>query len=85
MSEQLSPRDLAILDLETGWWTVPARKDQQIRERFGISPARYYQLLNVLIDRPGALARAPLTVKRLQRLRSSEPARPVRPLGLDIG
>jgi hypothetical protein len=70
MTEQLSSRDRAILDFETEWWTLPGRKDQLIRERFGLTAVRYYQLLNALIDRPRAAAHAPLTVKRLQRLRS---------------
>jgi Protein of unknown function (DUF3263) len=34
-----------------------------------LSPARYYQLLNRLIDRPEALAYDPMLVQRLRRLR----------------
>jgi hypothetical protein len=42
-----------------------------VRARFGLSPARYYQLLNRLIDRPEALEYDPMLVQRLRRLRES--------------
>jgi len=42
-----------------------------VRERFGISLARYYQLLNRLIDRPEALQYDPMLVQRLRRLRET--------------
>lgn len=67
--EALSERDAAILDFEKSWWTARVSKEQEIRDRFGLSSARYYQILNVLIDRPQALEYDPLLVKRLRRLR----------------
>ncbi|NDA83807.1 MAG: DUF3263 domain-containing protein, partial [Actinobacteria bacterium] len=42
-----------------------------IKELFDLTPARYYQLLNDLIDRDDALAAAPILVKRLRRLREA--------------
>ena len=36
-----------------------------------MSPTRYYQVLNALIDKPEALAVDPLLIKRLRRLRTS--------------
>ena len=42
----LSERDRAILDFERTWWTEPGPKDAAIRTRFGVSPTRYYRLLN---------------------------------------
>ncbi|MBE6476741.1 MAG: DUF3263 domain-containing protein [Propionibacteriaceae bacterium] len=65
----LSERDAAILDFEKSWWTARVSKEQEIRDRFGLSSARYYQILNALIDRPEALEHDPLLVKRLRRLR----------------
>jgi hypothetical protein len=65
----LTSRDQAILDFERGWWTQPGRKEEAIRARFGLSPARYYQLLNSLLDHPDALAYEPMVVRRLRRLR----------------
>ncbi len=69
--DALEARDREILDFERGWWTVQGPKANLIRRRFGISPARYQQLLNRLIDRPEALAYDPMLVRRLRRLRES--------------
>ncbi|MBW3615492.1 MAG: DUF3263 domain-containing protein [Actinobacteria bacterium] len=65
----LSARDIAIIDFERTWWLEPGPKEQAIRARLGLSPARYYQLLNHLIDRPEAHHYDPLVVRRLRRLR----------------
>lgn len=65
----LTEREMAILDFEKSWWQARAPKETEIRERFNLSAARYYQLLNALIDRPEALEHDPLLVKRLRRLR----------------
>jgi hypothetical protein len=65
----LTDRDRAILDFERGWWLLPASKGSSIRERLALSPTRYYQLLNVLLDDPAAAAYDPLVVHRLRRTR----------------
>lgn len=65
----LEPEWREILDFERTWWQSPVSKEAAIRERFGISPARYHQLLNRLIDRPEALQHDPMLVRRLRRLR----------------
>ena len=44
-------------------------KEAEIRVEFDMSPARYYQVLNRVIDSPAALAYDPQLVTRLQRLR----------------
>lgn len=67
----LTARQHAILVFEHAWWRHAGQKDAAIREELGISPARYYQLLNALIDSPAALAHDPLLIKRLARLRES--------------
>jgi len=63
--------DLAqrILAFERQWWRRPGAKERAIRDRFGLSTTRYYQLLNALLDDPGALAYDPVLVSRLRRLR----------------
>ena len=66
----LSDRDRAILDFERGWWLLPSSKGAAIRAHLGISPTRYYALLNVLIDDPAAAAHDPLVVRRLRRARA---------------
>lgn len=63
----LSERDQQILAFQRLWWKYAGAKEQAIREQFGMSATRYYQVLNALIDRPEALAFDPLLVKRLRR------------------
>ncbi len=67
----LSERDRAILEFERSWWTAEASKEEEIQSRFNLTTARYYQILNHIIDQPAALDVDPLLVKRLRRLRSS--------------
>jgi hypothetical protein len=66
----LTQRDHAILAFERQWWKYPGLKEQAIHELFGVSPTRYYQLVNRLIDKREALEADPMLVKRLRRLRS---------------
>ena len=65
----LSERDRAMLDFERSWWTEPGRKEDAIRQRFGLSAGRYRQILAVLIDTEDAEAFDPLVVRRLRRAR----------------
>lgn len=67
----LSERDVSILAFERQWWRHAGAKEQAIREDFGLSAARYYQLLGALIDSPAALVHDPMLVKRLQRMRDA--------------
>jgi Protein of unknown function (DUF3263) len=60
-----------ILAFERQWWKRPGAKEQAIRDTFGLSTTRYYQLLNVLLDEPAALEHEPVMVQRLRRLRAS--------------
>lgn len=81
----LSEQQVALLEFEKQWWALPGSKESEIRERFDISPTRYYQLLNALIDSEVALAHDPLLVKRLRRLRSSrQKERTARRLGVNL-
>jgi hypothetical protein len=66
---ELSARDRAILEFERTWWHHAGAKEAAIRTEFSLSAARYYQLLNAVIDLPGALRHDPMLVKRLQRAR----------------
>jgi len=66
---ELTQREQAILDFERTWWSTAGSKETAIRDRFELSGTRYYQLLNELIDLPGALAYDPLVVRRLRRQR----------------
>jgi hypothetical protein len=68
---ELSARDRQILDFEGRWWVVAETEETGARERFDLSPERYHAVVGRLIDLPQALAYAPLTVKRLRRLRDA--------------
>ncbi len=65
----LTERDRAILEFERAWWTRPEPKRLAIRERLGLSPSRYYELLGTLAASEEALAHDPLLVRRLRRSR----------------
>jgi len=82
---ELSGRDCEILEFERQWWKYAGAKEQAVREKFDMSSTRYYQVLNVLIDRPDALAFDPLLVRRLRRLRAArQRARSARRLGFEV-
>lgn len=66
----LDQRDIEILDFERSWWKHAGVKEQAIKDRFGLSATRYYQVLNDLLENPAALAHDPILVKRLRRLRT---------------
>lgn len=67
----LTEHQVAMLDLERAWFRRPGSKEQAILQTFGISPTRYYQQLNALIDTEVALAHDPITVNRLRRQREA--------------
>ncbi|WP_405142287.1 DUF3263 domain-containing protein [Sphaerisporangium sp. NBC_01403] len=80
---ELTERERELLAFERQWWRHAGAKEQAIRETFGISSTRYYQLLGQLVDRPEAMAHDPMTVKRLRRLRASrQRERAARRLGM---
>ncbi|CAD6003607.1 DUF3263 domain-containing protein [Agreia sp. COWG] len=77
--QQVSPssldsRDVAILSFERMWWKHAGVKEQAIRNEFGMSAARYYQVLGRLMESPLALAHDPMLIKRLHRVRDARTA-----------
>lgn len=70
----------AVLALESEWPSHTSGKEEAIRERLGLEPARFYQLLGRLVDDPSARAHAPLLIGRLDRLREARAARRARML-----
>ncbi len=83
-TDALSRREREILAFERQWWKYAGAKEQAVRELFDMSPTRYYQVLNGLIDKPDALTADPMLIKRLRRLRSSrQRARAARRLGVE--
>lgn len=83
VGDELTDRDREILDFEREWWKHVGAKERQIRERFGVSATRYYQILNELIAAPAAMREDPMLVRRLQRMRAArQKQRVARRLGL---
>ncbi len=67
----LSERDARILAFEREWWRHVGAKEDAIRAEFALSAARYYQLLNAVIDSPAAVRHDPMLVRRLLRARDA--------------
>ncbi|MCH8612043.1 DUF3263 domain-containing protein [Arsenicicoccus dermatophilus] len=81
----LSDQEREILAFERQWWKHPGAKEQTVKELFGLSATRYYQLLNALIDTDAALEHDPMLVKRLRRMRAQrQRARSARRLGVQV-
>ncbi len=48
---ELTEREREILAFERQWWKYAGAKETAIRDLFGMSATRYYQVLNALVDR----------------------------------
>jgi hypothetical protein len=70
-SSTLTDLEQRILEFERNWWRYAGAKETAVKELFDLTPPRYYQLLNDLIDREDALVTSPMLVKRLRRLRQA--------------
>lgn len=70
ISDSLSDRDRAILDLAAQRWNYAGSLEPRVRDDLGISLTRFWQVVNRLIDSEDALAYNPVVVNRLRRIRS---------------
>jgi hypothetical protein len=66
----LNDRERAVLDFERSAWQLEGPKEAAIRADLGISPTRYYELLQRLCDSAAAQAYDPLVIHRLRRQRA---------------
>ncbi|MGD7001509.1 DUF3263 domain-containing protein [Corynebacterium halotolerans] len=66
---ELDDFDARLLDFEEHAPRSLGAKEEAIRKQLGISPVRYYQRLNLLIDAPAAMAEHPVLTARLRRIR----------------
>ncbi|OLT48001.1 hypothetical protein BJF85_14060 [Saccharomonospora sp. CUA-673] len=81
----LSEREREVLAFERQWWKYAGAKEQAVRELFAMSPTRYYQILNRLIDKQDAMRADPMLVKRLRKARASrQRVRAARRLGIEL-
>lgn len=60
-----------LLEFERHPWLHAGPKEQAIRDRFGLTPTRYYQALVGVLQDPASLAIDAQTVRRLQRAMTS--------------
>lgn len=67
----LSDNERSILTFERITWRHASAKEAAIRDQFGVSSTRYYQVLNSLLDTRAALEYDPVLVKRLLRVREN--------------
>ena len=79
----LDDDELRLLAFERAWADRVGNREAAIRAEFGVSSARYYQMLYALIDSPIAVRHDPLLVRRLQRLRDSRRRARTRPFSSD--
>ena len=80
---ELDETELRLLAFERAWSDRVGNREAAIRTEFGVSSARYYQMLYALIDSPIAVRHDPLLVRRLQRLRESRRRARARPFTTD--
>lgn len=78
MSGELTEVEQAMLDFEERPWSLRGSKESAIRETFNLTPTKYYQQLNQLINKPAALRYAGPLVNRLRRLRQAAPRNKIR-------
>ena len=58
-----TPSPVELLAFEDAEGAHSSRKEVAIRDRFGIHPARYYQLLLRAVEDPAAVAEYPMTTR----------------------
>ncbi|GAB3704463.1 DUF3263 domain-containing protein [Corynebacterium nasicanis] len=65
----LSESDARLLAFEERAPRSAGVKEELIRAELGMSPVRYYQRLNLLVDVPAAMSAHPVLLGRLRRIR----------------
>ena len=79
--QPLTAHERKVLDFAGLTWRHDGARDMAIRDEFATSAHLYFQELHRLLERPEALAYAPVTVNRLRRIRDEKRmARSVRSL-----
>lgn len=64
-----------VLEFERAWWGHSGAKELAIRREFGWTSARYYQVLNAVIDTEVAVRYDPVLVGRLLEVRDDRALR----------
>jgi len=66
-SGSLSAADREILEFERAWWGAAPNKESAVRERFGLTLARYYQRVYALCETAAALEYDAVFVRQLRQ------------------
>jgi len=66
VSGGLDPEDVEFLEFERTHWGAFPNKESAVRERFGITLARYYQRVYAICQTPQALAYDAVLVRTCQ-------------------
>lgn len=64
----MTVKDRMTLDLASRHYAYPAVRDRHVRDQLGMSPARFWQRVAWLLQRPEAEQAMPTEVRRLRRL-----------------
>jgi len=73
--------DRRVLEFAKLTWRHAGARESALREQLGMSPTRYSQVLDRLLDDPEAYLAEPMLIKRLRRLRAVRAASRRRPIG----
>ena len=74
-ADHLDERALRVLEFERAWWGNSGAKELGIRREFQWTPARYYQVLNAVIDTDAAVRYDPVLVGQLLDVRDDRAER----------
>lgn len=72
--DDLGPLERRILDFESTGTAGAGAKAAAVRSEFGVTLARYHQMLSAVIDSPTALRHDPILIRRLRRMRDARTA-----------
>jgi hypothetical protein len=74
MVEPLSDRDVLALQIMAKHPRSQGQRENAARELLGLTPTRFHQLINALVDSEAALQHDPLLINRLRRIRDGRTA-----------
>ncbi len=63
--------DRRLLEFASRWWRNSGAAETAIKDELGLTPVRYYQRLNQLLDEPASIEFDPQLVNRLRRIRDA--------------
>ena len=71
MVKAVTDDERTAIELAAATYRYPAAREAQALEQLGLTPTRFWALVNRLIDRPDVIAAYPTETARLRRLRDA--------------